>query len=267
MSRDKTYRPRFPDEVVTNYHDGVLGRIRSRCLGRRRAGVPELVMVQGMTVSDYLLPGLAELAGWTGVHLVDLPGCSGSGEPPHELTVPEFGEAVADWFRAQQLGPVLLAGHSSGTQVAAEAALREPGDVIGVVLASPTIDPAARGLARVLHRWWVDRQQEPVSLDEVHAPERKRVGFRRLFHVLRAHLNHALEQPVIALQVPVLVIRGHDDVISSPQWGRRLAALAAEGGYREVPGPHTFCWHHPGAWSEPISAFTHRLSPPVTERG
>jgi pimeloyl-ACP methyl ester carboxylesterase len=197
MGRDKAYRPRFPDAVVTDYDDGALGRTRSRCLGRRRAGVPELVMVQGMTVSDYLMPGLAELAGWwTRVHLIDLPGCSGSGEPAHELTVPEFGEAVADWLRAQQLGPVILAGHSSGTQVAAEAALREPGHVIGVVLASPTIDPAARGLVRVLRRWLIDRKREPVSLDEVHAPERKRVGVRRLFHVLRAHLNHALEEPV-----------------------------------------------------------------------
>jgi hypothetical protein len=53
-------------------------------------------MVQGMTVSDYLLPGLAALGAWTRVHLVDLPECGGSGEPPHELTVPEFADAVAD---------------------------------------------------------------------------------------------------------------------------------------------------------------------------
>jgi hypothetical protein len=39
----------------------------------------------------------------------------------------------------------------------------------------------------------------------------------------------------MTLQVPVLVIRGRDDVISTPQWELRLAGLAAEGGYREVP--------------------------------
>jgi hypothetical protein len=98
VSRDKTFRPRFPTEVETGFHDGVLGRIRSRALGDPQPGMPEIVMVQGLTVSDYLLPGLCVLSAWTRVHLVDLPGCSGSGEPPHELAVEEFAQAIADWL-------------------------------------------------------------------------------------------------------------------------------------------------------------------------
>src|SRR5215210_6215113 len=114
--------PEFPREVVTTYHDGVLGRMRSRAVGAPQPGIPEVVLVQGMAVADYLLPGLAAFGGWTRAHLVELPGFGGSGEPPHELSVPEFGQAVADWLTTQPLGPVVLAGHSSGTQVAAEAA-------------------------------------------------------------------------------------------------------------------------------------------------
>jgi pimeloyl-ACP methyl ester carboxylesterase len=100
--------------VETGFHDGVLGRIRSRALGDPQPGMPEIVMVQGLTVSDYLLPGLDVLSAWTRVHLVDLPGCSGSGEPPHELAVEEFALAVADWLIHRRLSPVILAGHSSG---------------------------------------------------------------------------------------------------------------------------------------------------------
>jgi pimeloyl-ACP methyl ester carboxylesterase len=111
--------PDFPLDVATAYHDGVLGRRRSRAVGEPRAGVPEVALVQGMAVADYLLPGLAAFGAWTRAHLVELPGFGGSGEPPHELSVPEFGRAVADWLTAQRLGPVVLAGHSSGTQVAA----------------------------------------------------------------------------------------------------------------------------------------------------
>jgi len=213
-----------------------------------------------MTVSDYLLPGLGALSDWTRTHLIDLPGCSGSGEPPHEMTVAEFADAVAAWLTAQQLAPVLLAGQSSGTQVAAEAALRAPEHVAGVVLVGPTVDPAARRLAPVLRRWWIDRSREPVSLDEVHAPERKRVGFRRLWHVLRVHLDHAIEGPVQALRAPVLVIGGHDDPISPPVWGRRLAMVAAEGSWVELPGPHTFCWRYPDAWSAPIQQFARHVA-------
>jgi pimeloyl-ACP methyl ester carboxylesterase len=261
MGRDRTYRPVFPDGVVTRFHDGAYGTMRSRTLGVRRPGVPEIVMIQGMTVSDYLLPGLGALAEWTRTHLIDLPGCSGSGEPPHEMSVPEFADAVAGWLDAQRIGPLLLAGQSSGTQVAAETAVSRPDRVAGVVLAGPTMDPAARRMLPVLRRWWIDRGREPVSLDRVHAPERKRVGWRRLGHVLRAHLDHAIEEPVTALRMPVLVLGGHDDPISPPAWARRVAMLAAEGSFVELPGPHTFCWRYPDAWSPPIHDFARRVTP------
>jgi pimeloyl-ACP methyl ester carboxylesterase len=207
-----------------------------------------------------MLPGLAVLGEWTRAHLIDLPGMSGGGEPPHELSVAEYADAVAGLLDAQNFGPVLLAGQSSGTQVAAQAGCRAPHAVAAVVLVCPTIDPAARHVVPVLWRWWVDRRREPVSLDEVHAPERRRVGWRRLWHVLRVHLRHDMEQAVLDLRVPVLVICGADDPISPPAWGRRLSLLAGEGSYAQVPGPHTFCWRYPGAWSTPIRQFTDRLA-------
>ncbi|OJF12644.1 alpha/beta fold hydrolase [Couchioplanes caeruleus] len=255
MSRDKTYRPALPAGVRIAFHDGVLGRMRIRSLGEPRPGVPEIVMIQGMTVSDYLLPGLGALSAWTRTHLVELPGGSGSGAPPHDLTVTEYAHAAADWLCAQRLGRVLLAGHSSGTQVAAEAALMCRDRVAGVVLAGPAIDPAARGGVRVFAHWWADRRRDPKSLDEVHKPERQRVGFRRLFHVLRAHLRHDLERPVTALPVPVLIIRGREDRLGTARWGRHLADLAGDGRYVEVPGTHSFCWRYPDAWSIPIRDF------------
>ena len=258
MSKDRSYRPRLPAGLVTRYHDGVLGRIRSRSLGVARADVPEVVLVHGMTACDYLLPGLGELSTWTRVHLIDLPGCGGSGDPPHELTVAEFADAVVDWLGHEVPAGVLLVGHSSGTQVAAEAA-RRCGDVAGVVLASPVFDPAYRGLVRVLWRWLLDLTREPASLERANRPDRKRAGLRRLAHVLCVHLHHSLPEAVGALRVPVLVIRGRDDALSTRRWSHRLAMLAAEGGCVEVAGPHTFCWRYPAAWTPPIQAFAGRL--------
>jgi pimeloyl-ACP methyl ester carboxylesterase len=261
MGRDRSYRPVFPTGVTISFHDGVLGRIRSRSLGQPRPEVPEIVLVQGMTVSDYLLPGLGALSTWTRAHLVDLPGCSGSGEPPHELTVPEFADSVADWLGHHRLGPVILAGHSSGTQVATETAHRRPDDIAGLVLAGPTIDPIARGPVRVFTHWWADRRGDPKSLDQVHQPERKRVGFPRLFRILREHLRHDLEGAVALTSMPVLVIRGKQDRLSTPEWGRRIASVAVEGRYVEVPGTHSFCWRHPESWSPPIRAFADEVCP------
>jgi pimeloyl-ACP methyl ester carboxylesterase len=98
--------------------------MRSRSVGEPRPGVPEVVLVQGMAVADYLMPAVAELGRWTRAHLVELPGFAGSGEPTRTLDVPGYAGAVVEWLDAAKLGPVVLAGHSSGTQVAARAAVR-----------------------------------------------------------------------------------------------------------------------------------------------
>jgi pimeloyl-ACP methyl ester carboxylesterase len=243
--------PVFPRDVDTSYHDGLLGRMRSRAVGERRPGVPEVVLVQGMAVADYLLPGLAVWGTWTRAHLIELPGFGGSGEPPHELSVPEFGRAVAEWLTARDLGPVILAGHSSGTQVAAEAAAGHP-DVAGLVLASPTVDPIARGWVRLLVRWRRDGRYEPDGLTESHKPEWKRAGARRLVHTVRAHLDHVLEEPLRRLTVPLLVLRGTDDRLSTREWGEGLTAAVPVARYVELPGAHTFPWRDPHAWSAPV---------------
>ncbi len=170
-----------------------------------------------------------------------------------------FGQCVADWLSAHDLGPVVLAGHSSGTQVAARAGPSHP-DVLGVVLASPTVDPAARGLLRLLVRWRLDGRREPPGLSQSHRQEWKRAGPRRLIHLVRAHLHDALENSVARLEVPLLVIRGKDDAIGTRAWARELASLVPDGELVEVPGAHTFPWLDLQAWSEPVRRFATRLS-------
>ncbi|PAZ17332.1 alpha/beta hydrolase [Streptomyces sp. SA15] len=265
MDSPREHRPPFPERTVTTYHDGVLGRMRSRAVGDVHPGTPEVVLVQGMGVADYLLPGLAAFGRWTRAHLVELPGFAGSGDPPHELDVPEFGRCVVDWLAARALGPVILAGHSSGTQVAAHAALGHPG-VAGVVLASPTVDPMARGYVRLFVHWRLDGRREPPGLSESHRPEWKRAGLRRLLHTARVHLDDALEDSVARLRVPLLIIRGRDDRIGTARWGRHLAGLVPDGEYVEVAGAHTFPWLDPEAWSQPVRGFARRVVPDGAER-
>ncbi|SDZ17044.1 Lysophospholipase, alpha-beta hydrolase superfamily [Micromonospora pattaloongensis] len=257
--KNEDYAPPFPTDVTTSFHDGPLGRMRSRSVGRPRPGAPEVALVQGMGVADYLMPGLGAFGGWTRAHLVELPGFAGSGDPPHELTVSEFGRAVAGWLTARRLDGVVLIGHSSGSQVAAEAAVGQ-GGVRGLVLASPTIDPVARGLGRLFLRWRWDGRREPPGLSRSHRPEWKRAGLRRLAHLVRAHLDHTIEEPLARLTIPLLVMRGRDDVISTRGWGQRLATLSPAGEYVEQPGAHTFPWRDPHAWSGPVRRFAASVS-------
>jgi pimeloyl-ACP methyl ester carboxylesterase len=228
------------------------GVVRSRTVGTPRAGVPEVVVVPGLAVADYLQPALCALGAWTRASLVELPGFSGSGEPPHPLDVAQFADAVVQWLDASGLGRVVLAGHSSGTQVAARVAVRRPGVVRALVLASPTMDPRFRSTRRILLAWRRNHPHELPSLDEQHVSERRRAGWRRVRHALEVHLADALEDVVPQVPVPVLVVHGDQDRLCTEAWARELAGLAPDGRFCAVPGAHSFVWTTPEAWSGPI---------------
>ncbi len=55
----------FPRDVATANYEGTFGRMRSRAMGEKRPGMPEVVFVQGMSVADYLMPGLVAFGQWT----------------------------------------------------------------------------------------------------------------------------------------------------------------------------------------------------------
>ena len=242
--------PETPGEYVVRYTDSRYGRMRSRTVGAP-GDFPDVVTVMGMAVSDYLLPAQAALT-WTRTHLLDLPGLSGSADAPRRLEVPEYAEAVCDWLDATGLAPVVLAGHSSGTQVAAHAAAARPDLVAATVLASPTVDPSARSVPKALLQWRRDARDPMPGLSESHRPEWRRAGFGQLVHLLRAHLRDHLEEVVPRLRGPVLVLLGEQDQLCTERWARELADLAADGRLKTVPGPHTFVWRDPSVWSAPV---------------
>ena len=252
MALDHGEGPHNPPDVELAHRSTTWGVVRSRTVGAPRDGVPEVVVVPGLAVADYLQPALCELGAWTRAHLVELPGFSGSGEPPHPLDVGQFTDAVVQWLDAGELGGIVLAGHSSGTQVAARVAARALPSIKALVLASPTMDPRFRSTRRILLAWRRNHELEPPSLDEQHTPERQRAGLRRVRHALTAHLADALEDVVPHVPVPVLVLRGDRDRLCTEEWARELADLAPDGRFVPVPGAHSFVWTAPAAWSDPI---------------
>lgn len=243
--------PEPPNEYLVRFTDTRYGRVRSRALGTAHPTRPQVVTVMGMAVSDYLLPAQAALT-WTRAHLLDLPGLAGSHDPPHRLDVPEFAESVCDWLDAAGLPPVVLAGHSSGTQIAARAAAARPDLVAATVLASPTVDPKARSVPKALFHWRLDAHYPMPGLAENHRPEWRRAGFTQLTHLLRAHVRDHLEDTVPRIRGPLLVLLGEQDRLCTERWARELVTLAEDGRLVTVPGPHTFLWRDPTSWSEPV---------------
>jgi pimeloyl-ACP methyl ester carboxylesterase len=249
--------PRMPHEMLMRYSDVPEGRVRSRVLGEQR-DLPPVVVVQGMTVSDYLLPACQELAAWTQVHLVDLPGYAGSGKPTRWLDVRGYGETIAHWLDSTGIDRAVVVGHSSGTQVAAWAGVLAPGPVAAVGLASPTVDPKARSLPRLLYHWRRDARTESPGLEATHVPEWKRAGPVGIGHLLKVHLADRLEDQVARLVVPSLALRATGDRLSTDEWMDELAA-GSDSDWEHVPGAHTFVWNHPDAWSEPLRRLGQRV--------
>ena len=251
--------PELPREMLLRYTDVAEGRVRTRVLGAPRDGVPPVVVVQGMTVSDYLLPACAALGRWTQVHLLDLPGYAGSGQPTRRLEVRGYAEAVRHWLQVSGLGTSILVGHSSGTQVAAWTGVLAPQRVAAVALASPTVDPTVRSLPKLLLHWRLDARSPSPGLEASHLPEWKRAGPRGIAHLIKVHLDDRLEEQVAQLSMPVLALRGEQDRLSTDKWMNDLAGAAPNGEWVTVPGAHAFVWMYPDAWSAPLRRLAERV--------
>lgn len=250
--------PQLPREMLLRYTDVPEGRIRTRVLGERRPGVPPVVVVQGMAVSDYLLPACAVLGEWTQVHLLDLPGYAGSGQPTRWLDVRGYGEAVAHWLEASGIERSVVVGHSSGTQVAAWTGVLCQDRVAAVGLASPTVDPKARSLAKLLLYWRLDARSPSPGLELNHVPEWKRAGPRAIAHLVRVHLADPLEEQVARLAMPVLALRAEHDRLTTDDWLDSLTAVAPDADWVKLPGAHAFLWLDPQAWSAPLRRLAER---------
>jgi pimeloyl-ACP methyl ester carboxylesterase len=252
--------PKLPREMLLRYTEVPEGRIRTRVLGDPRDDMPPVVVLQGMTVSDYLLPACAALAAWTEVHLLDLPGYAGSGEATRWLDVRGYGETVVHWLEQTGLDRPVVVGHSSGTQVAAWTGVLCPERIRAVGLASPTIDPSLRSLPRLLFHWRLDARAPSPGLEQSHAPEWKRAGPRGVAHLIRVHLRDRLEEQVARLPMPVLALRARDDRLSTDSWMDDLVNAAPQGEWVTLPGAHAFVWLYPDAWSAPLRRLVERTS-------
>jgi pimeloyl-ACP methyl ester carboxylesterase len=183
-----------------------------------------VVVVPGLCVASYLWPACDALAaeGFR-VALVEPPGWPRSGRPrPEPADLAELARYLEDWLHRRGLTDVLLVGQSVGAQLAAHVALHASDRVRAVVLQGPVFDPALRTVPRSLGRWLRDLPRERPSLALREVPEWLRVGPLRVARVLRQSLRDRLEDTVAMLPVPVWVVVGEHDTLSSQGWQASL---------------------------------------------
>ncbi|MEU8071413.1 alpha/beta hydrolase [Micromonospora sp. NPDC048169] len=208
---------------------------------RRSAGPggdgPPVVLVHGLAVSHrYLTPLAVALAPRRQVYVPDLPGFGLTERPGTAYDVDGHMAFLVDWLAAYRLGPVCLLGHSFGAEVAAALAARHPGLVSALVLAGPTCDPAARSRRGLIGRWLVDTLREatwqaPVLLRDVADARPWRV-FATLSHSVR----NAVEEDLVRITAPTLVLTGARDPVAPAAWREQVARLVPDARTVAVPG-------------------------------
>lgn len=224
-----THLPRVRSEWVTI--PGVTGarplQIHSRAAGSSEFSGPAVVLVQGFGIgSRYFEPLQTEVARYAPVYAPDLPGHGRSDHDRRPLTIAELAGALAAWMQIRGLRRAVLAGHSLGCQVVAELASRRRDLVAGVVLLSPTTDPDARTVLRLIARAAATAPHEPLTLYIWLVRDYARSGPRLLLAEMRQLLEHRVEDLLPTLPGPVRVVRGSRDRVVPQPWAEVVARLS-----------------------------------------
>ena len=165
---------------------------------------------------------------------LDLPGFGEAPEPPKTLTMERHADLVAAFLRSRRIDDAVILGHSMGSQIAAELAVRHPDVVSALVLAGPTVNSASRSIrAQAGYLLWDLLHERPVVLWRG-AREYLRGG-PNLVRKMKATIVHRPENAYPRVRVPVLVVRGQRDPLAPMKWCREILDMVPDARFAEIP--------------------------------
>ncbi|GGA58373.1 hydrolase [Pseudoclavibacter endophyticus] len=223
---------------------------------RHPADTPVFVLLHGIGVSHRYHARLhRRLAAASTVISIDLPGFAGLPKPLDDVDVATMASALAGLLHALRLGPVVLVGHSMGTQWAVETAVQRPDLVTNVVLIGPVTDDRRRTAMAQFRSLALDSLGELPWTNVMVYTDYVRCGIPWYLTQLRHMLAYRIEERVAEVRVPVLIIRGARDPIAREDWCRRLRQRAPASTLVRIPhGHHVVQRSAPGAVMSAILA-------------
>lgn len=203
----------------------------------RKPGAARVVLVHGIGMGQQYFGLLrAELADAFDVVALDLPGFGESPEPAESLPMAALADLVAAALEAHVTMPCIAVGHSMGTQVVAELAVRHPAIVERLVLIAPTVNPRERSGWQQALRLLQDLSNDPLIVAAVGARLYLQAGPRWYLRKLRTMLDHDIRPLLPRIAQPTLVIRGEEDRVSPRGWAEQVTALLPDGRLRTAEG-------------------------------
>jgi len=174
---------------------------------------------------------------------LDLPGFGSAPPPPGPWGSPEYADALSPVL--DELGPVVVLGHSFGGRVAIQLADRRPDAVRALVLTGVPLLPPAGGRRRPRPAYRAVRTARRLGLvgEERLERARRRFGsedYREASGVMRSVLVKVLgeryEEVLGRLQLPVDLVWGELDTAAPLEAATRAAALVRDATLQVVAG-------------------------------
>lgn len=201
------------------------------------AGERTYVLVHGIGMGRITFDGVAETLGaHARVLTVDLPGFGDSPRSKQADSMVENADLIGRFITSVAgSNPVMLVGHSMGTQIVTETAIRNPDLVSGLVLIAPTINRRERTAVQQAARMAQDMWGESLKVFAIGAMEYFKTQPLWFFDRLRRMLSHRLEARMTLVTVPTLVLRGEHDRVAPRDWTQEIANRTARSQLLEIP--------------------------------
>ncbi|MFT5721364.1 MAG: pimeloyl-ACP methyl ester carboxylesterase [Motiliproteus sp.] len=216
------------------------------------------------------------------VYAIDMPGHGNSDLLDQEdAGLDEFVDAIAAWITAEISEPVIMIGHSMGSMIALNFAMRYPALCTGVAALNAVYrrtpeavqavqqrardmvkNPAFDQVTTPVRRWF---SQNPQGLEKqmaglcaewlLAAPT---TGYARAYQIFSRN-DGPPDAALTALEIPVIFITGACDTNSSGQMAERMAALCPYGRYAVIADSrHMLPMTHPEAVNPLLADFIQR---------
>lgn len=195
------------------------------------------VLVHGIGMGRVVFAELGEELSSSGrVLAIDMPGFGDSPEPGSTTSIEETAENVARFIRQEAHGPVVLVGHSMGTQVVSEVALHHPELVEALVLIAPTVNRHERTARQQSLRMVQDLVGEGPKVLLLGLWQYAKTSPLWFVNKLKFMLRHRLENICASIEAPTLLLRGETDPVCPPGWVDELAGAFPNAESRQIDG-------------------------------